>query len=104
MNELTYQVVLLSIPIILTVATFYISKAINVWQEGKDLSNLILIGQIVVKSVEQTWNGISSELKLKKAIDLLRKMGIDGTDEQLEAIIEATVQGLTANKIINTHK
>ena len=98
------QVVLLSIPLILTVATFYVSKAINVWQEGKDLSNLILIGQIVVKSVEQTWNGISSELKLKKAIELMRKMGIDGTDEQLTTIIESTVKHLTSIKLINTDK
>ena len=68
------------------------------------LSNLILNGEIVVQAVEKLWNGIPSNLKKEKAIDLLKKMGIDGTDEQLEAIIEAAVQSLTANKIINTHK
>ena len=104
MNELTFQVIILSIPLILTVATFYITKAINVYVDKEMLSNLILNGEIVVQAVEKLWNGIPSNLKKEKAIDLLKKMGIDGTDEQLEAIIEAAVQSLTANKIINTHK
>lgn len=104
MNELTFQIIILAIPLILTVATFYITKAINVYVDKEMLSNLILNGEIVVQAVEKLWNGIPGDLKKKKAIDLLRKMGIDGTDEQLEAIIEATVQGLTANKIINTNK
>ena len=98
------QVILLSIPIILTVATLYVSRAINVWAVDKRFSNLILTGRIVVEAVEQTWKGIPSEDKLKKAIELMRKMGIDGTDEQLTTIIESTVKHLTGIKLINTHK
>ncbi len=104
MSELTFDVVMLSMPLILTVAVFYIKQGINAYVDKEMLSNLILNGEIVVQAVEKLWNGIPSESKKEKAIDLLRKMGIDGTDEQLEAVIEATVQGLTANKIINTHK
>ena len=104
MSELTFDVVMLSIPLILTVAVFYIKQGINAYVDKETLANLILNGEIVVQAVEKLWSGIPGDLKKKKAIDLLRKMGIDGTDEQLEAIIEATVQGLTANKIINTHK
>ena len=42
MNELTFQVIILAIPLILTVATFYITKAINVYVDKEMLSNLIL--------------------------------------------------------------
>lgn len=58
----------------------------------------------VVRAVEQTVSdGIHGEAKKQIAVDYIRKLlrqtGVDLTDEQLDALVEAAVQALNAETI-----
>lgn len=100
MDNILFNIIIALIPVILTVATYYGKGYINALKEKENLANLIVIARMAVRATEQVWNSYDSEIKKKKAMESLEKMGIDLTVEQMDILIESAVKELKAQGVI----
>jgi len=104
MNEIQFQILLLSIPVIGFVVTTFLFKGVNALKDREQLARVIMLCEVAIKATEGAWKSLKGPDKKAKAIKYLRTLGIGMTDEQLGIFIDAIVEQLTAQGIINTHK
>ena len=99
MNNFTFEILNALIPVILTIVAFYGSRYIDILKSKEELTKAIIIADMVVRAVEQVWKNVSGEDKKRIALGHLRKLNISITEEQLDLLIESSVQKLNKNKM-----
>lgn len=98
MNEFAFMILNALVPVLVTLLAYYSTRYINILKNKEELSNAILVANMVVKAVEQVYRDIPNEEKKEKALLLIERMGVTMSLAQLEVLIESAVTELKQNK------
>ena len=99
MNEFAFMILNALVPVFVTLLAYYSTRYINILKSKEELSNAILIANMVVKAVEQVYRDIPNDKKKEKALLLIERMGVTMSLAQLEVLIESAVKELKQNKV-----